>query len=342
MPDILAVTAWDVPEEGFKWVDAYAFGRSVSSTVERFLTPKAKASQGWRRYWPLADAVGLFRAFADTETSEGGIIEFAEKFGALGLSQDIEIPSETDEDADTGPIEAGFEFDFGKGESFGVWEEEILGLRHVLKVWDALQVMSVDDLQAWFRVEDFHGALRASYDAGAPIRRAAFTHERSPQTTMQEFQWYLSHAEIRRITEDPSTVALSFIRTLIEARLREQVGARIVYQDEADLGPLGVNLVPKSLLGAIWLQAAQAIEANKAYGRCRQCRSWFEVPPELVALGKRKDLGYCSVACRENSEERDTRGDGVVGHHPPTSHVDMSRTFDDEEPEPKRALGGSR
>jgi hypothetical protein len=339
MPDILAVTAWDVPEEGFKWVDAYAFGRSVSSTVERFLTPRAKASQGWRRYWPLVDAIGLFRAFADTEISEKGILEFAEKYGALGLSQDIEIPSDTDTEADTGPIEAGFEFDFGKGESLALWVDEILGLKHVLKVWDALQVMSVDDLQTWFRVEDFHGALRASYDAGEPIRRATFTHERSPQTTMQEFQWYLSHAEIRRITEDPSTVALSFIRTLIEARLREQVGARIVYQDEADLGPLAVNLVPKSLLGAIWLQAAQAIEANKAFGRCRQCRSWFEIPPELVALGKRKDLGYCSVSCRENSEERDTRGDGVVGR---TSVVDLSNTFDDEEPEPKRALGGSR
>jgi hypothetical protein len=338
MPDILTVTAWDVPEEGFKWVDAYAFGRSVSSSVERFLAPKAKASQGWRRYWPLVDSIGLFRAFADTEATESGILEFAEKYGALGLAQDIEIPSDTDRVRDAGPLEAGFEFDFGKGESLSVWVDEILGMKHVLKVWDALQVMSVDDLQAWFRVEDFHGALRASYDAGEPLRRASFTHERSPQTTLQDFQWYLSHAEIRRITEDPSTVALSLIRTLIEARLREQVGARIVYQDEKDLGPLAVTLVPKSLLGALWLQAAQSIEANKAFGRCRKCRSWFEVPPELVALGKRKDLGYCSVACRDSSEERDTRGDGVVS---PAANANLSKTLD-EEPEPKRALGGSR
>jgi hypothetical protein len=169
---------------------------------------------------------------------------------------------------------------------------------------------------------------------------------------MHEFQWYLSHAEIRRITEDPSTVALSFIRTLIEARLREQVGARIVYQDDAELGPLGVNLVPKSLLGAIWLQAAQAIEANKAFGRCRQCRSWFEIPPELFALGKRKDLGYCSVVCREESEERDTRGDGVVTSAAPANTVVAlpnptpgpapTSSLDDEDAQPKRALGGSR
>jgi hypothetical protein len=321
-------------------VEGYAFGRTVSSTLERFLVTKTKETQGWRRYWPLADSPALFRSFGATETTEAGILTFAEKYGCLGIAQDIEIPSDE-------------ETDFAKGEGMSVWTEEILGMRHLLRVWDALQVQSVDELQAWFYVEDFHGALRASYNPGEPVPRASYTHERSPQTTMQEFQWYLSHSEIRRISEDPSTVALSFIRTLVESRLREQSGARLTYQDEEDLGPLAVSLVAKSLLGAIWLQAAQAIEANKAYGQCRQCHGWFEVPPELRALGRRTDLGYCSLACREQSDERDRRGDKPqTGPAPaeapkpetpskPDNVVDLA-TEKERAEERRRASGGSR
>jgi hypothetical protein len=333
------VTAWDVPEDGFRFTDAYAFGRSVSSTRERFLVPKAKESQSWRRYWPLLDTAGLFRAFAEIDPTEAGVLEFATRYGWLGVAQDVEIDetgSHRAAPAEGQGEDESFEFDFAKGESLAFWADEILGMRHTLKVWDALSAMDVEDLQAWFHVEDYHGALRATYDAGAMQPRAVFTHERSPQTSVQQFQWYLSHAEIRRITEDPSTVALSFIRTLIEGRLREQAGARLVYQDESDLGPLAVNLVPKGLLGALWLQAAQSIEANKAFGKCRQCKNWFEIPPELGALGRRKDLGYCSVACREASDERDTRGD--VPAPPPGNVVDLAS--EKERVEARRASGG--
>jgi hypothetical protein len=346
MPDILAVTAWDVPSEGFRWADAYSFGRDVNSTLERFLV--ANASQAWRRYWPLEDTPGLFRNFADLEPSEPAILDFANRYGALGIAQGIEIPAQKPSgDSDH---EETFDFDFGNGERLALWVDEILGLRQVLRVWDALQVLAVDDLQRWFRVEDFHGALRAVYDPGEAFRRAVYTHERLPQSVIQEFQWYLSHAEIRRITEDPSTVALSFIRTVTEARLREQVGARLVYQDQSEGGPMGVSIVPKTLLGAVWLQAAHSIESNRSFGRCRECQSWFEVPPELLMMG-RKDVGFCSVNCRSLAEahaNRPSTGTTPVPQPPtPGNLVDMSKEMvvadaDMEEDAPKRASGGSR
>jgi hypothetical protein len=351
MPDILALTAWDVPSEGFRWVDAYSFGRDVNSVVERFLV--ANSSQAWRRYWPLEDTPGLFRSFADLEPTEAPILDFASRYGALGITQGIEIPA-----SKPGPKSASsdedetFDCDFGNGERLAIWVDEIQGLKQVLRVWDALQVMDVDNLQCWFRVEDFHGALRAVYDPGEPLRRAVFTHERTPQSTVTEFQWYLSHSEIRRITEDPSTVALSFIRTVIEGRLREQVAARMVYQEQGEGGPLGVSLVPKTLLGSLWLQAAHSIEAGKAFGRCRECRGWFEVPPELLMMG-RKDVGFCSVACRNVAEERGGNRDpnAAPTQGPATAPgqiVDLSKepiiTSEDLEGVEalKRASGGSR
>ena len=345
MPDILAVTAWDVPSEGFRWVDAYSFGRDVNSVLERFLI--SNSSEAWRRYWPLEDAPGLFRSFADLDPSEKGILDFASRYGALGVSQGIEIP--TQKSGEPGGDEEAFDFDFGNGERFSQWVDEVMGLRQVLRVWDALQVLAVDELQSWFRVEDFHGALRAVYDAGQPLRRAVFTHERTPPSTVNEFQWYLSHAEIRRITEDPSTVALSFIRTVVEGRLREQVAARMVYQERGEGGPLGVGLVPKSLLGAIWLQAASAIEAGKAFGRCRECRGWFEVPPELLMMG-RKDVGFCSVACRNQAEQRSgpDPNAGAAANVAAANVVDLAKeplvSEEDLEEDAalKRASGGGR
>jgi hypothetical protein len=341
MPDILAVTAWDVPSDGFRWVDAYSFGRDANSVVERYLV--ASSSQAWRRYWPLEDTPGLFRTFADLEPTETAILEFANRYGALGVTQGIEIPAGK---TSSSSEEETFDFDFGNGERLTTWIDEILGLRHVLRVWDALQILAVDDLQAWFRVEDFHGALRAVYDPGDTLRRAVFTHERVPPSQIHEFQWYLSHSEIRRITEDPSTVALSFIRTVVEGRLREQVAARMIYQDQQEGGPLSVGLVSKSLLGAMWLQASRAIEANRAFGRCRECRNWFEVPPELLMMG-RKDVGFCSVACRTQAEERGREPGAVVAPPPPGNVVDLSkepllRAEDLPADAFKRVAGGSR
>jgi hypothetical protein len=330
MPEMLAVTAWDVPSEGFRWVDAYSFGRDANSLLERFLVPNA--TQAWRRYWPVEDTPGLFRTFADLDPRESAILDFANKYGALGIAQGIEIPADK---AAHSPEEETFDFDFGNGERLAFWVDEIIGLKHVLRVWDALAILAVDDLQSWFRVEDFHGALRAVYDPGEPLRRAVFTHERTPQSMVQEFQWYLSHSEIRRITEDPSTVALSFMRTVVEGRLRDQVGARLVYQERGEGGPLGVSIVPKTLLGAMWLQAAHSIEANKSFGRCRHCRSWFEVPPELLMIGKKKDVGFCSVACRNESE--------AAAPSAPDNIVDLAERREElEENAPKRASGGSR
>lgn len=347
MPDILALTAWDVPAEGFRWVDAYSFGRDVNSVVERFLV--ANSSQAWRRYWPLEDTGGLFRAFADLEPTETAILEFATRYGALGVTQGIEIPTSKPTHSNE---EETFDCDFGNGERLATWIDEIQGMRHVLRVWDALQVMAVDDLQRWFRVEDFHGALRAVYDPGETLRRAVFTHEHTPQSSLTEFQWYLSHSEIRRITEDPSTVALSFIRTVVEGRLREQVVARMVYQEQGEGGPLGVSLVPRSLLGSMWLQAARSIEAGKAFGRCRECRGWFEVPPEILMMG-RKDVGFCSVNCRTVFEERAGRDPNAtpptpVPPPPPGNVVDLAKeplvTAEDLESVEslKRASGGAR
>ena len=53
-------------------------------------------------------------------------------------------------------------------------------------------------------------------------------------------------------------------------------------------------LVPKTLLSAMWLQLALAVEGLVNFGRCQQCKALIEVAPG----SNRPDRKYCSDACR--------------------------------------------
>jgi hypothetical protein len=73
----------------------------------------------------------------------------------------------------------------------------------------------------------------------------------------------------------------------------------------------GIELMPLTLDGAIWLQCAQAIAENKKYRRCpaRDCPSggWFEV--SKAPFGRRTDADFCSPRCRHVAY-RDRKAEG--------------------------------
>jgi hypothetical protein len=59
-------------------------------------------------------------------------------------------------------------------------------------------------------------------------------------------------------------------------------------------GGFGLGFEPRNLLGAIWLQFAEAAAAQKLYRRCDFCGIWFEVSPRVAG----KSRVYHSNACR--------------------------------------------
>ena len=73
-----------------------------------------------------------------------------------------------------------------------------------------------------------------------------------------------------------------------------------------------MRVVPESLIAAIWVQLALAIEGNREYRQCDQCRRWFEVAAE-----KREDARFCGDPCRfkayraRQKEARQLMDDGV-------------------------------
>jgi hypothetical protein len=62
-------------------------------------------------------------------------------------------------------------------------------------------------------------------------------------------------------------------------------------------GKMDLQVMPKNLLGALWLQLAEAIGGGKKFRQCDTCGGWFEVAPRH----NRADRQFCTDACRSRA-----------------------------------------
>jgi len=90
------------------------------------------------------------------------------------------------------------------------------------------------------------------------------------------------------------------VQKLVNLRVSEDVGAgaRLLWDRSSER--LVLRLVPRTLLGALWLQIAQAIDAGTQYVRCATCYRFVVLHPDR-ALGRRSNTRYCSSACRQRA-----------------------------------------
>jgi hypothetical protein len=86
-----------------------------------------------------------------------------------------------------------------------------------------------------------------------------------------------------------------------QLQLHAQV-ALIRDQDQAAACGLSLKISPKNLLGALWLQMAEAIDKNYKHRKCPGCGKW------LVASGKASTKMHCSDACRKRAERQRKKG----------------------------------
>ena len=85
---------------------------------------------------------------------------------------------------------------------------------------------------------------------------------------------------------------------------------------------MSLYLAPTSLLGAIWLQLAQAIQGNKQYRQCEQCLRWFEVGAQV-----REDAKFCKQSCRSKAY-RERRKEARQLHESGLSFKEIAKRFD--------------
>jgi Homeodomain-like domain len=259
---------WEVPLGGFRWLDASAV---AGGTPQRWLTEAIPVGLAVdvRRYSPLDEYPALFRTFADTPLTEDGISRFANQFGGLGAWEQIRLT-------------AGPELVMGMGEPRHIWMNEIDAMRRAAQLWDAVRHRDTLWFQQHVRVEP-----KSSEEIWVSYLEEGVLYHR--EVIGPDLAGFVRPHDVRRPT-------LLFVQKMINMRLWEHTAPRILYDPRRD--GLGVYLVPKNLLGALWLQCARAVDANKDYRRCGGgCGRWMEISLDAHRTHRR----FCSDACRNKA-----------------------------------------
>jgi len=151
------------------------------------------------------------------------------------------------------------------GDSLQLWQDEIGVFKLAIALWDLLAAGK------WQALADFQAKLN------------------SPELLLAAGR--SSHLN----DADPAMPALSAIQRIADSRLQEHVATRLLFQD--NLPRLGISLMPRNLLGALWLQFSAAVGALKTFNKCQQCLAPFELSRD-PQTGKRRDARFCSARCR--------------------------------------------
>ena len=291
MPDELFDFRSQIDEGGYDWVRAPLGNKPTNSDL--FLTSSRPigVARPVVEYSPLRHHTGLFRHFAAIEPKRESIREFANTYGLLGgdVSQEIIIPG-------TGSIQISFQdrkttkkqepLTLGMGETLSSWTKEILAMRPALLLWDLVAAQTRKELSRYvhWRAPD---VVEIRFPVG---NREGFALIASPQ--------HRPHLLQQIPAKDVFKPTLFYIQDTINKHLEGRISPRLLW--EKDWPRLGLFFVPKSLIGALWLQFARAVDGNTKYGRCLECRTWFEVSLDAARTNRR----YCKDACRFKAYRR--------------------------------------
>ena len=168
----------------------------------------------------------------------------------------------------------------------------LLGARPDLELGAQLGPIEGEPLTVWKReIEELQQAVilwRVTTSSSKKLLRQLKTRL-SPRDAPLAVQRYL-HVE----KKDPAMFFLGLIQKATDLRLGKQVLTRLLF---AGNNPrLNLVLQPQSLLGALWLQFAATVDAQKSFSRCPRCGVMFEVSHDTC--GKRRSARFCSARCR--------------------------------------------
>lgn len=152
-------------------------------------------------------------------------------------------------------------------EWFGQWKREIELLQLAEKLRQAFKKRQLAEAKQFFVKQRGITFFRADGVANIPI------------------------ADVPGVPADLFVLTGRAIQSLVNEQL--QVATRLLWNHS--FSELRLHRVPKSLLSAMWLQFARAVEGDKQFVQCEECMMEFEVES---TEGNRKDKRYCGDACR--------------------------------------------
>jgi len=265
--------AWQVATGGYQWVRTQAEPEPLGSEKEGFFLTAHTPPFTGRRYAPLQQYPALFRVFIETPPTQEGILAFADQYGLLGdkITTQIILPNKQG----------------AWGEVLQDWQIELAALKHAVVLWDLVQTGNVERLAAHIIWKE----QGVTYDS-----HPEYPSDKGPIGDVHTQEWIAIEHEPDMLARfqpgDVGQPALYYVQRVVNRHLTGRVSPRVLWNREHT--ELGLYMVPSGLIGALWLQFAQAIAGHKQYHRCEYCDTWFEVSLEA----SRPTRVYCSDACR--------------------------------------------
>ena len=174
-------------------------------------------------------------------------------------------------------------------------------MQHAVNVWGAVKKDDTKRLKRWFSLRAHRTFTDVCYTPD----------ERWPASASRPIVQFISDpgatavrlfpigADRRgdpsdiAVPSDPRGWAVEWLRVVVNARLRSHTRAALLYVPGSDPQSPGLNVVPNTLLGALWLQFARAVEGQDRFRQCPMCQRWFRMAPKAKAT-----TTFCSTACR--------------------------------------------
>ena len=276
---------WNVAPEGHGWQkvapsDEERLSHAKGAGWVLVEADSSESSDVPRRYEPLRDDTGLFRTFASTAPTKKGVLGFANEYGLLETRQYLN--PDPREVADVGPDQV-------VGERLSHWIPHILVMKDAVEVWDLATRKDVDGLRRIERSRKLFTeppSHRLTEPAAVEPQHDAYTGDGF------EFRYdYYRAGPSGSLLKD----AWALVMDVVQQHLVE-TGPEMTMGGDGARGTARLHVTPTSLLGAMWLQFAEAISEQKDYARCKLCGKPFEV--STAQTGFRTNRRFCSDVCK--------------------------------------------
>jgi hypothetical protein len=273
---------WPVADGGYRWLDLYLsrdeMFQNLTPTATRVLADESPAH---KNYQPLT--VGdLFVQFSQTAPDEEAIRGFACKYGLLG---DRTYFCALDRLPD--PVVGG-KFVVYDGEPISVWRQHIAAMRSAVDLWHLVQRGDREQLRKLLRWRETPGG------GGWTFRKDV------PQVNGGVAWWLVLPVEgVTFSAGDILTPARFHLQRQINHGLLATVGTQVLWQPATNRQ--AVRIIPRSLLGAMWLQLARAVAGDVQYRECRECKRPMAISGEE---GRNVNALFCSPKCRQKDHRK--------------------------------------
>lgn len=264
---------WEVNRAGHEIVE-------VANKPGRFITKRSPVKEtscqrqmaGW----------GLFQTFAEVESTEAGVLEFADQFGLLGDRRFTEALGRD-------PLEPHRR---RQGEVFSAWQREIAEMHRVTTLWNRANANDSEWLSKHLIFEGDLVAYPSPVGGVNPL-----LHVSSADTVTLKEVGPLEPGDLIK-------PARALVARMVDHHLKQSAAPRLFFgsKTKSGQGITHLRFVPNNFLGALWLQFAQAVAQDDRYFVCEVCGAWY-VAKRMQ--GSKPMRHYCpGSACKSKAQRQ--------------------------------------